>query len=75
MIKVPLAETSIHDLIIAMNRMAEYDRLLSGLGYIKTRDWKNEDRVLAAADKPFVESYKLLPDVEPAGAYSTNTEI
>ena len=75
MIKVPLAETSIHDLLISMDRMAQYDRLLSGLGYIKTRDWKNEDKVLAAAQKPFMETYKLLSDVEPADAYSTNPEI
>ena len=75
MIKAPLAETSIHDLLICMERMQQYDRLLSGLGYIKERDWSNEDRILTTANKPYMESHKLLPDIADGETYSSDPEV
>jgi len=43
---VKLAETSIHDLLLCMNKMAQFDRLMSDLGVLSLKDWIAEDRCL-----------------------------
>lgn len=75
MIKVKLAETSIHDLLIAMNRMAQYDRLMSELGILTLKDWSTEDKVLIKAKKPFEVEFVDLPPIVAEGKYSPNPEI
>jgi hypothetical protein len=74
-IKVKLAETSIHDLLIAMNRMAQYDRLMSELGILSLKDWQAEDKVLAKAKKPFEVEFVELPPIVAEGKYSSDPEI
>lgn len=75
LIKVKLAETSIHDLLIAMNRMAQYDRLMSELGVLSLKDWMQEDKVLAKAKRPFEVEFVELPPVVAEGKYSADPEI
>lgn len=74
LIKSMLYETSIHDLLIALDRMAQYDRLLSGCGFIKSRDWSQEDRVLSNCGKVYKEEFVLLPEIESMRNYSSDPE-
>lgn len=53
-IKLMLHETSIHDLLLALDRSAEYDRILSSLGLINFDNWANEDKVLKKLGRPYV---------------------
>lgn len=46
MVKVPLAETGLHELNKAIERMARLDRFLHREGLTKERDWSQEDAVL-----------------------------
>lgn len=52
-IKAKLTETSIHDLLIAMDKMAQYDRFMSEQGKLTLKSWDTEDRVLLKAKRPF----------------------
>lgn len=54
LIKVPLAETSIHDLLCAIQHIAAFDRILSEMRLTKARDWSTEDRLLERAHRPYV---------------------
>lgn len=54
-IKVKVNETSIHDLLIALDRSAEYDRMMCQLGVSSFENWFNEDKVLKKHGKPYVE--------------------
>lgn len=74
LIKLMLYETSIHDLLIALDRMAQYDRLLSACSYIKSRDWSQEDRILSSCGKVYKEEFVLLPEIEGMRNYSSDTE-
>jgi len=74
LIKQKLYETSIHDLLIAMDRMAQYDRFLSSCNFIKPRDWSQEDRVLSSSGKAFKEEFVLLPEIESVRQYSSESE-
>lgn len=70
-----LYETSIHDLLIALDRMSQYDRLMSNLDLIKSRDWTQEDRVLINAAKPYKEEFLSLPDIEQHRTYSAESPV
>lgn len=43
MIKIPLAETGLHELLKCIERMAKQDRFLHRAGLTKERDWTQED--------------------------------
>lgn len=62
-IKVMLHESSIHDLLLAMDRSAEYDRILSQLGITTFDNWTNEDKVLKKLGKPFIEEFVELNEI------------
>jgi len=49
-----LYETSIHDLLLALDRSAEYDRMLANLNLISFDGWNNEDKVLKKLGKPYL---------------------
>lgn len=71
-IKQWIRETSIHDLLLALDRMAEYDRMLSDLAKIPFEGWSNEDRVLKKLNKPYVKEFVELPPVSNDQAYSSD---
>jgi hypothetical protein len=48
-----LYETSIHDLLVALDRSAEYDRMLSHLSLIKFDGFTNEDKILKKLNRPY----------------------
>lgn len=75
LIKQMLLETSIHDLLIALERMAQYDRLCSNNHWIKSRDWTQEDRVLNNSAKPYKEEFVLLHEVDMERSYSSEAEV
>lgn len=60
-IKAKLTETSIHDLLIAMDKMAQYDRFMSEQGKLTLKSWDTEDRVLLKAKRPFEQQFVDLP--------------
>lgn len=62
--KVLLNLTSIHDLLNAIDQMATYDRLLTELMITEFNQFEEEDRALAAINRPFTENLKLLPEIE-----------
>lgn len=74
-IKQWLRETSIHDLLIAFDRMAEYDRLLSDLGIINFDNWVNENRALKNLGRPYIKEHVELPEVDPNMQYSKDADI
>jgi hypothetical protein len=49
-----LHETSIHDFLLAIDRSAEYDRMLSLLGLIEFNGWGAEDKVLKKLGRSYV---------------------
>jgi len=64
-----LRETSIHDLLISLNRMNEFDRMLVDLE-VSTCDFLLEDEALKEAGKPFVRDLIFLPPLEEHRQYS-----
>jgi hypothetical protein len=74
-IKVMLHETSIHDLLLALDRSAEYDRMLAGCQLIPFENWTNEDKVLKKLNKPYVQEFVELPDIEEQAKYSSDPDI
>ncbi len=62
-IKVMLHDTSIHDLLLAMDRCAEYDRMLAHLGITSFDNWANEDKVLKKLGKPFIQEFVELNEI------------
>lgn len=70
-----LYETSIHDLLICLERMAQYDRLLSSLHLIKSRDWTQEDNILITAGKPYKEEFVMLAEIGDLRSYTADSEI
>ena len=44
--------------------MATYDRLLTELMITEFNQFEEEDRALAAINRPFTENLKLLPEIE-----------
>lgn len=73
--KVLLNLTSIHDLLNAIDQMATYDRLLTELMITEFNQFEEEDRALAAINRPFTENLKLLPEIEQHRQYSTDPAI
>ena len=63
MIKVPLVETGLHELLKCIDSMAKHDRFLHRAGFTKERDWTQEDKVLKDLGKPWIEKHTLLPDI------------
>jgi len=74
-VKQWIRETSIHDLLIALDRMAEYDRMLSDLGKISFEGWSNEDRVLKKLNRPYVKEFVELPEIHGEQTYSQDKDI
>lgn len=70
-----LYETSIHDLLLALDRSAEYDRVLSSLGLINFDNWTNEDKVLKKLGRPYVQEFVQLPEISDNAKYSSDPEI
>lgn len=58
-----------------MNRMAQYDRLMSELGILSLKNWQAEDKVLAKAKKSFEVEFVDLPPIVAEGKYSSDPEI
>lgn len=69
-----LKETSFHDLLLCLERQAEYDRMLSDLGIIQC-DFLLEDEALKETGKPFVRDLVQLPQIEDNRQYSKNPHI
>lgn len=70
-----LHESSIHDLLLAMDRSAEYDRMLSQLGIMSFENWVNEDKVLKKLGKSFVQEFVELEQIRATEKYSADPEI
>jgi len=62
-IKKWLRETSIHDFLIALDRMAEYDRMLCDLGLMNEPTWLNEDRALKKLGREYIKEHVELPEL------------
>lgn len=73
--KIKLSLTSLHDLMQAVERMAEYDRTLSEFGEIKSVNFQNEDASLKAAKRPYIQRLVRLEPVSEDIQYSSNPEI
>ena len=67
--------TSVHDMILAIERMAEYDRMLSDLGCISEVDFVLEDDALRKVGKPFIKDLVPLPPLEEHRQYSSDPSI
>lgn len=74
-IKVWLRETSIHDLLLCLDRMAEYDRMLFDIGAISFEGWQNEDRALKKLNRAYVKEFVALPEISDDCKYSNDPEI
>lgn len=70
-----LYETSIHDFLLALDRSAEYDRMLAQLAIIDFDGWAAENKVLAKLGKPYVQQHILLPEISDDCKYSDDKEI
>lgn len=68
-IKCMLRETSIHGLLVALDKMAEFDRMLNDLGVIAC-DFLLEDEALKEAGRPFVKELVPLPPLDENRQYS-----
>ena len=73
--KVRLAEMSIHDLLIALNRMSEYDRMMSQEGILRFNNWDQENKLLEKHQRPFLDEHVRLDDVPDQAKYSTDPEV
>jgi hypothetical protein len=58
-----------------MDRMAQYDRLMSELGNLSLKDWTSENNVLIKAKRPFQQEHVSLPEIKASGKYSQDNEI
>ena len=47
--------------MIALDRSAEYDRMMCALGISSFDNWFNEDKVLKKLNKPYVDQFVDLP--------------
>lgn len=70
-----LYQTSIHDFLLALDRSAEYDRMLAQLAIIDFDGWAAENKVLAKLGKPYVQQHILLPEISDDCKYSDDKEI
>jgi hypothetical protein len=61
--------------LIALDRSAEYDRMMCTLGISSFDNWFNEDKVLKKLNKPYVEQFVDLPEISDDVKYSNNPEI
>lgn len=52
-IKQMLDETSIHDFLLSLDRMAEYDRMCFDIKMISFDNWNAEDKILTKLGKPY----------------------
>lgn len=74
-IKQMLYETSIHDFLLALDRSAEYDRMLASLNMIHFDNWANEDKVLKKLNKPYIQEFVELPEIADGCQYSNDHDI
>lgn len=74
-VKVILRETSIRDLLVSLERMTEYDRMLSDLQITTFSDFSEEDDALINAGKPYVKELVPLPPLEDQRTYSGDYNI
>lgn len=74
-IKVLLNLTSVHDLLLAVDQMATYDRMLTELRITEFEDFVEEDRALEQIGKPWVQDLVLLPELEQHRQYSDDPDI
>jgi len=62
--KVMLNLTSIHDLLNSLDKMSEFDRMLTDLNMTSFNWYDEEDKALERAGRPFVRELVPLPDIE-----------
>jgi hypothetical protein len=75
LIKVPLSDTSIHDLLVCIENMSDFDRILHDLGVISERDWAPENTVLESVGKSYVDKHTFKPKIPDYCHYSNESEI
>lgn len=66
--------TSIHDLLLCLERMAEYDRMMVDLS-VTSFDFLVEDDVLRGHGRPFVKELVPLPPLEEHRQYSQEPHL
>lgn len=49
--------------MIALDRMAEYDRMLCDLGLMNEPTWLNEDRALKKLGREYIKEHVELPEL------------
>jgi len=52
-----LAQTSIHDFLLCLDRMAEYDRMSFELQMITFDNWAAEDKILLKLGRSYFQPY------------------
>ena len=57
-------ECSIRDLLEAIQRMGEYDRMMHDLKVIKECEFEQENAALKRAGKPYIKELVPLPEIE-----------
>jgi len=75
LIKVRLHETSIYDLLVCLNKMQDYDRVLSSIGVIICSNFAVENTVLEKLGKIYHEKFVKLLEIEENQHYSEDPEI
>ena len=70
-----LQETSIHDFLLSIDRMAEYDRMSYELQLISFDNWLAEDKILAKLGKSYIQQFVQLPELPMHIKYSDDPEI
>lgn len=63
-------ECSIRDLLESVQRMADYDRMMTDLEIIGEVEFKGEDAALKRQGRPYVRELVPLPEVEEHVQYS-----
>ena len=72
---VMLNLTSIRDFLNSLERMSEYDRLLTDLKLTSFDFYDEEDKALERAGRPYIRKLVPLEDLDEHVQYSTNPEI
>jgi hypothetical protein len=68
-------ECSIRDLLEAISRMGDYDRMMNDLEIIKECEFDQENAALKRAKRPYFKELVPLPEIEDHVQYSQDPEI
>jgi len=68
-----LLNTSIHDLLLCLDRMAEFDRVSFYLKMISFDNWAAEDKILTKLGKSWFKPYEPLPELPEHIKYSSDS--